>query len=72
MNEVDHESNSLNTKDQNTKLSSIWDEFDISQLTNVVFKLEYVNPEFFGDKLIGEIELDDISFEVKYWKNTVA
>ncbi|PHT42457.1 Geraniol 8-hydroxylase [Capsicum baccatum] len=72
VNEVDHESNSLNTKDQNTKLSSIWDEFDISQLANVVFKLEYVNPEFFGDKLIGELELDDISFEVEYWKNTVA
>ncbi|KAF3613446.1 hypothetical protein FXO38_36240 [Capsicum annuum] len=63
----------LNTsgKDQNAKVSSSWDDFNISKLMNVGFKLEYVNPKCCGDKLIGDINLDDISAEVEYLQNVV-
>lgn len=38
--------------------SSVWDNFDISKITNAGFKLEYVSPETEGDRKIGEIEAE--------------
>lgn len=52
--------------------ASIWDNFDISKISNAGFKLEYVNPETHGESLIGEIVLDDINTEIEYWKSAIV
>lgn len=50
----------------------IWDSFDIGKIVNVGFKLEYVAHTTFGATLNIEIELEDISSEVEYWRNSVV
>lgn len=45
---------------------SLWDNFDTG------FKLEYVAPDLFDKSSISEIELEDISTEVAYWKNAIV
>nr|XP_016478301.1 PREDICTED: uncharacterized protein LOC107799673 [Nicotiana tabacum] len=52
--------------------ASVWDNFDIGKITNAGFKLEYVRPEIEGDKLIEEIDAEDIESEIEYWKNAVV
>ncbi|KAG5568182.1 hypothetical protein H5410_064802 [Solanum commersonii] len=51
---------------------SIWDSFDISKLSNVVFKLDYVAPEMQGETPISVIELRDNESKIKYWKTIVV
>lgn len=46
-------------------VASVWDNFDVSNLLNAGFKLEFV-PNFQDNKEIGEIDEDDISSEIKY------
>lgn len=53
-------------KDPYCKGKSIWDSFDISKIANAGFKLEYVNPEYYNNQKIGEIEMGDISFEIEH------
>lgn len=53
------------------KRNSVWDNFDITKITNAGFKLEYVAPEIHGETPVIDIELDDISSEIKFWKNSV-
>lgn len=52
------------------KQTSIWDSFDISKGSNTGFKLEYVAPN--ADLKLVEIELEDISSEIEYWRNSVV
>ncbi|KAK4733492.1 hypothetical protein R3W88_007753 [Solanum pinnatisectum] len=59
-------------KDTPMKGKSIWENFDISKTANAGFKLEYVNPKCCDNKLIGEIDLGDISSEIEYWQNDVV
>uniref|UniRef100_A0A0V0GRI8 Putative ovule protein n=1 Tax=Solanum chacoense TaxID=4108 RepID=A0A0V0GRI8_SOLCH len=54
------------------KRSSIWDNFDIEKVVNAGFKLEYVAPSNTGKSVYVEIELNDISSEIEYWKNSVV
>lgn len=54
------------------KKSSILDNFDVGKVVNVEFKLEYVAPSIQGKAAYVEIELDDISSEIEYWKNSVV
>lgn len=51
---------------------SVWDNFDIAIVTNAGFKLEYVSPMTKGEAAVCEIELEDISLEIEYWRNTVV
>ncbi|XP_019237195.1 PREDICTED: uncharacterized protein LOC109217410 [Nicotiana attenuata] len=53
------------------KKSSVWDNFDIAKISNAGYKLEYVQPRKIGENQIIEIEVDDTSSEVEYWKNAV-
>ncbi|XP_070025730.1 uncharacterized protein [Nicotiana sylvestris] len=53
------------------KKSSVWDNFDITKISNVGYKLEYVQPKTTGELNFVEIELEDISTEVEYWRNAV-
>ncbi|WMV51956.1 hypothetical protein MTR67_045341 [Solanum verrucosum] len=48
--------------------ASIWDNFDISKVSNAGFKLDYVAPEMQGEIPITVIELGDIESEINYWK----
>ncbi|XP_059288637.1 uncharacterized protein LOC132041991 [Lycium ferocissimum] len=50
----------------------VWDNFDISKVTNAGFKLEYVNPETQGDQLIVEIEEEDFVTEIEFWKHAIV
>lgn len=54
------------------KKPSIWDNFDISNVTDAGFKLEYVTHSLCGNSPIIDIELEDISSEIDYWKNAVV
>lgn len=40
------------------KKQSIWDNFDISKVSNAGFKLEYVAPTLPADSTIVDIELE--------------
>lgn len=44
----------------------VWDNFDITKVSNAGFKLEYVPPSKHGEANIVEIEPDDIKSEVEY------
>lgn len=44
----------------------IWGNFDISKLNNVSFKLDYVSSIDVAGGKIGEINYDDIEFEIEY------
>lgn len=68
--EVEQQEANLGKK--NDSLSSIWDKFDISKISNAGFKLEFVNPESVGEQRIGEIDVEDISSEIDYWQNAVV
>lgn len=54
------------------KKTSVWDNFDITKISNAGFKLEYVSSIVQGDSNIVELELEDIESEVEYWKNVVV
>ncbi|PHU07541.1 hypothetical protein BC332_24030 [Capsicum chinense] len=41
-------------------------------MNNVGFKLDYVEPANIGEKLLMEIEDDDIESGVEFWKNVVV
>lgn len=58
--------------DELTKKASIWENFDITKITNVVFKLEFVSPAIHGNSPICEIDIEDISSEISYRKNVVV
>ncbi|XP_070006789.1 uncharacterized protein [Nicotiana sylvestris] len=58
--------------EQPTKQSSIWENFDISKLSNTRFKLEYVAPTVQGESSIVDIELEDIASEIEYWNPVVC
>lgn len=62
--EVEEEATSKGRK------KSIWDDFDITKLSNAGYKLEYIDLAKKGD--IVEIELEDISSEITYWGNAVV
>ncbi|KAH0669885.1 hypothetical protein KY289_024378 [Solanum tuberosum] len=51
--------------------ASIWDDFDISKVSNVGFKLQYVALMSYDTSNIVEIEMEDISSEINYWKDSV-
>ncbi|XP_019244532.1 PREDICTED: uncharacterized protein LOC109224406 [Nicotiana attenuata] len=51
---------------------SIWDNFDITKVTNAGFKLEFVEPALHDETPVCEIETEDISSEIEYWKNAVV
>lgn len=48
------------------KRSSIWDKFDVSKISNVGFKLDYVASAMHGEVPVCEIKIDDISTEILY------
>lgn len=52
--------------------SSVWDNFDIGKITNTGFKLEFVSPQVHGDSNVCEIEIENINYEIEYWKNAVV
>ncbi|KAM3308578.1 hypothetical protein P3S67_010322 [Capsicum chacoense] len=52
--------------------ASIWVNFDISKVSNAGFKLEFVSPLKAGEDKVCEIDVDDISTELEYWKNTIV
>ncbi|MCD7467480.1 hypothetical protein HAX54_004934 [Datura stramonium] len=52
------------------KKTSIWDNFDISKVSNAGFKLDFVAPDKHGEIPICEIALEDISSEVLFWENS--
>ncbi|XP_060183185.1 uncharacterized protein LOC132613154 [Lycium barbarum] len=54
------------------KKNSIWDNFDIGKMVNAGFKLEYVAPTTRGECSTVEIEVEDITSELEYWKNSVV
>lgn len=45
---------------------SVWEDFDLSKISNAGFKLEYVAPKTHGESPIVEIELDHISSEIEF------
>lgn len=51
---------------------SLWDNFDIAKVVNAGFKLDYVAPTTLGESSFVEIELEDSTFEIEYWHNTVV
>lgn len=57
---------------QTGKRNSIWDEFGITKLSNVGFKLEYIQPKLYGESRVSTIELEDISSEIEYWQNAIV
>ncbi|XP_060202744.1 uncharacterized protein LOC132631162 [Lycium barbarum] len=54
------------------KRSSIWDNFDITNVTNAGYKLEYIAPDMEGESPMTEINSNDISSEIEYWKSAVV
>lgn len=52
-------------------MASIWDNFDITKISDSRFKFEFVSLEMEGDHIIGEIELEYIAYEIAYWCNTM-
>lgn len=44
--------------------ASIWDNFDITKLSNAGLKLEFVSPITKGENKVCEIEVEDISTEL--------
>lgn len=57
---------------ESESMTSVWDNFDVSKITNAWFKLEFVNPTSMGKQRIVEIEDDDIIIETEYWRNVVV
>lgn len=55
-----------------TKRASVWDNFDITKVSNARFKLEFVTPDKKGEASICEIELEDISTEIAYWQKSAV
>lgn len=53
-----------------SKKKSVWDDFDITKLVNLEYKLEYVTPTKNGE--IAEIKIEDIKYEIIYWGNVVV
>ncbi|KAM3325137.1 hypothetical protein P3S67_000261 [Capsicum chacoense] len=51
---------------------SIWENFDISRVSNVCFKLKFITLNQEGESPVCEIELEDISSEIAYWRNVVV
>ncbi|XP_019263718.1 PREDICTED: uncharacterized protein LOC109241432 [Nicotiana attenuata] len=51
---------------------TIWDNFDITKVTNAGFKLEFVEPIVHDETPVCEIETEDIKTEIEYWKNVVV
>ncbi|KAM3383419.1 hypothetical protein P3S68_008994 [Capsicum galapagoense] len=58
-------------EEETERKASIWDNFDISEVSNAGFKLEFVYPLKAGGDKVCEIDVDDISTELEYWKNTI-
>lgn len=50
---------------------SIWDNFDITKVTNVGFKFDYIAPEMHEEIPVCE-ETEDITTELDYWKKVVV
>lgn len=48
------------------------DNFDISKIANIGFKLKFVIPNYKRKQLICEIDEEDISFEIAYWKHSMV
>ncbi|PHU14690.1 hypothetical protein BC332_15895 [Capsicum chinense] len=59
-------------EEETERKTSIWDNFDISKVSNAGFKLEFVSPLKAGEDKVREIDVDDISTELEYWKNTIT
>ncbi|XP_060183323.1 uncharacterized protein LOC132613322 [Lycium barbarum] len=51
---------------------SIWDNFDISKISNAGFKLDFVSPLKEGESHVCEIEIEDITSKIAYWRNAVV
>lgn len=58
--------------DKMEKKSSIWDNFDVGKISNVGFKLDYVSPMKQGESAVCEVEIEEISSEINYWKTAVV
>lgn len=58
--------------EEEEKKKFVWDNFDIGKISNAGFKLEFISPKVHGDATMCEIEIEDISSEIEYWKNTVV
>ncbi|XP_059293843.1 uncharacterized protein LOC132046996 isoform X1 [Lycium ferocissimum] len=51
---------------------SVWDNFSITKISNAGFKLDYVAPELHEEVPVCEIDLENISSEILYWKNVIV
>lgn len=51
---------------------SIWDNFDITKMSNADFKLQYVSPVKYGKNSVVERELEVIESEIEYWRNAIV
>ncbi|KAG5585408.1 hypothetical protein H5410_045842 [Solanum commersonii] len=49
---------------------SVWDN-DTTKISRARFKLEYIVPEIHGEASTTQIELEDITSEIGYWKTVV-
>lgn len=54
-----------------SRKGSGWDNFDLIKIAKAGFKLKFVAPEKRGESSICEIDIEDISTEITYWKNVV-
>uniref|UniRef100_A0A3Q7IXY1 Reverse transcriptase Ty1/copia-type domain-containing protein n=1 Tax=Solanum lycopersicum TaxID=4081 RepID=A0A3Q7IXY1_SOLLC len=50
---------------------SIWDDFDIAKISNARYKLEYVAPLKVREKLVVEIDIEDIKTEIDFRSKVV-
>ncbi|MCD7454197.1 hypothetical protein HAX54_023951 [Datura stramonium] len=57
---------------EQTSRESVWDKFDIGKIANAGFKLDFIEPKTHEESAMCEIELENISFEIAYWENSVV
>lgn len=50
-----------------TPETSIWEKFDVSKLSNVGFKLDFISPLDCNGEKNGCIKLEDIQSEIEFW-----
>ncbi|KAH0738204.1 hypothetical protein KY290_036909 [Solanum tuberosum] len=64
--------NEMESENEVRRKPSIWDNFDITKTSNAGFKLNFVSPITQGQIPVCEIDLEDITSEIDYWKNAVV
>uniref|UniRef100_M1DD49 Uncharacterized protein n=1 Tax=Solanum tuberosum TaxID=4113 RepID=M1DD49_SOLTU len=64
--------NEMESENEVRRKPSIWDNFDITKTSNAGFKLNFVSPITQGQIPVCEIDLEDITSEIDYWKNAMV